>query len=180
MSPRHGAQIKSAIAPAGALILTTTVALLALPALSNRSRQAARPEGSDLQPMIGGTWWSISRLALTVMVLSSIAFAPAGYATPASHLHAAISATCALIAIALLLHQLVLDLLEAAAAPDTPPGAWVRCRFGLPPDTTIRGQHLVLLLFDAALVLRLAIAIPAAWNVDIDAILDGFDSFCAA
>jgi len=165
---------QSAIAPVGALILTTSVALLALPALSNRSWQAARPEGSDLPPMIGGTWWSVTRLALTVLVLSSIAFALAGYATLASHLHAAISASCALIAIALLLHQLVADLLEAAAAPDTPPGAWVRRRFGLPADSTIRGQHLLLLVFDTALVLLLAIAIPAAWNVDIDAILDGF------
>ena len=164
----------SAMAPVGALVLTTTVALLALPALSNRSWQAARPEGSDLPPMIGGTWWSITRLALTVLVLSSIAFALAGYATLASHLHAAISASCALIAIALLLHQLAADLLDAAGAPDTPPGAWVRRRFGLPADSTIRGQHLLLLLFDMALVLLLAIAIPAAWNVDIDAILDGF------
>ena len=164
----------SAIAPVGALILATAVALLALPALANRSWQAARPDGSDLPSMIGGTWWSIIRLGLTVVVLSSIAFALAGYSTLASHLHAAISATCALIAIALLLHQLVSDLLEAAAAPDTPSGAWVRRRFGLPPDTAIRGQHLVLLLFDAVLVLLLAIAIPAAWNVDIDAILDGF------
>lgn len=164
----------SAIAPVGALILATAVALLALPALSNRSWQAARPEGSDLPPMVGGTWWSITRLVLTVMVLSSIAFALAGYVTLASHLHAAISATCALIAIALLLHQLVADLLNAAAAPDTPPGAWVRRRFGLPADSTIRGQHLLLLVFDTALILLLAIAIPAAWNVDIDAIFDGF------
>jgi potassium-dependent mechanosensitive channel len=164
----------SSIVAVGALILATTVALLALPALSNRSWQAARAEGSDLPAMIGGTWWSVTRLVLSVVVLSSIAFALAGYATLASHLHSAISATCVLIAVALLLHQLAADLLEAAAAPNTPSGAWVRRRFGLPTDAKVRGQYLLLLLFDAALVVLLAIAIPITWNVDIDAILDGF------
>lgn len=164
----------SSIVAVGALILATTVALLALPALSNRSWQAARPEGSDLPAMIGGTWWSVTRLVLSVVVLSSIAFALAGYATLASHLHSAISATCVLIVVALLLHQLASDLLEAAAAPNTPSGAWVRRRLGLPTDAKIRGQYLLLLLFDVALVVLLAIAIPITWNVDIDAILDGF------
>lgn len=164
----------SSIVAVGALILATTVALLALPTLSNRSWQAARSEGSDLPAMIGGTWWSVTRLVLSVVVLSSIAFALAGYATLASHLHSAISATCALIAVALLLHQLASDLLEAAAAPNTHSGAWVRRRLGLPSDAKMRGQYLLLLLFDAALVTLLAIAIPITWNVDIDAILDGF------
>lgn len=164
----------SSIVAVGALILATTVALLALPTLSNRSWQAVRPDGSDLPAMIGGTWWSVTRLVLSVVVLSSIAFALAGYATLASHLHSAISATCALIAVALLLHQLASDLLEAAAAPNTHSGAWVRRRFGLPTDAKVRGQYLLLLLFDAALVILLAIAIPITWNVDIDAILDGF------
>lgn len=165
---------RDALAAVGAVVLTTVVALLALPALSNRAWQAARPEGSALPPMIGGSWWSVARLLLSAVVLSSIAFALAGYATLASHLHSAISTTCLLVAMALLLHRLAADLLEAAAAPSTPPGAWVRRAFGLPPDSTLRGQYLVLLLFDTALVGLLAIAIPAAWNVDIDAIMDGF------
>ena len=160
----------SSIVAVGALVLATTVALLALPALSNRSWQAARPEGSDLPAMIGGTWWSVTRLVLSAVVLSSIAFALAGYATLASHLHSAISATCLLIAVALLLHQLASDLLEAAAAPNTPSGAWARRRLGLPTDAKVRGQYLLLLLFDVALVILLAIT----WNADIDAILDGF------
>ena len=154
----------SSIVAVGALVLATTVALLALPALSNRSWQAARPEGSDLPAMIGGTWWSVTRLVLSAVVLSSIAFALAGCATLASHLHSAISATCLLIAVALLLHQLASDLLEAAAAPNTPSGAWARRRLGLPTDAKVRGQYLLLLLFDVALVILLA----------IDAILDGF------
>ena len=70
-------------------------------------------------------------------------------------------------------HRLVGDLLEEAAAPDTPPGRWVRHRLGLPPDSTLRGQHLVMLLFDLFLVLLLAVGIPAAWSVDTDAIVDG-------
>lgn len=165
---------RDALAAVGAVVLATVVALLTLPALSNRAWQAARSEGSDLPPMIGGSWWSVARLLLSVVVLSSIAFALAGYATLASHLHSAISTTCLLIAMALLLHRLAADLLEAAAAPSTPSGAWVRRSLGLPFDAALRGQYLVLLMFDTTLVVLLAIAIPAAWNVDIDAIMDGF------
>ncbi len=132
-----------------------------------------RPDGSELPTVIGGTWWSIARLALSVVVLSAILFAMLGYATLAAHLHTAVYTTCLLIAVAILLHRLVGDLLEAAAAPDTRPGKWVRHRLGLAPDSTLRGQHLLILLFDLILVVSLAIAIPAAWGVDTDAILDG-------
>ena len=66
------------------------------------------------------------------------------------------------------------DLLETAAAPETPSGRWVRQRLALPPDSEVRGQYLILLLFDTVLVLLLAVAIPMAWDVDMDAILQGF------
>lgn len=168
------AQEREAVAAVGSLVLTTLVALLALPTLANKAWHAARSEGSELPPMIGGSWWSIARLALSVVVLSSIGFALAGYAALAAHLHSSIAATCLLIAIGLLLHRLVADLLDAAAAPDTPTGRWVRHRLGLPADSTVRGQLLLLLLFDLILVALLALAIPATWGVDTDAILQGF------
>ncbi|HEY6717236.1 MAG TPA: mechanosensitive ion channel domain-containing protein, partial [Reyranella sp.] len=123
--------------------------------------------------MIGGTWWSIVRLLLSVLVLSAIPFALLGYATLAAHLHNAIFSTALMITIVVLAHRLMADLLEEAAAPDTPPGRWVRHRLGLPPDSTLRGQHLVMLVFDLFLVLLLAVGIPAAWSVDTDAIVDG-------
>jgi potassium-dependent mechanosensitive channel len=163
-----------ALSSIGALVLETTIALLALPALSNRSWEAVRPEGSDLPAMVGGTWWSIGRLLLSAAVLSSIAFALLGYIALASHIHSALAGTCLWLALVLLAHRFADDLLEAIAAPDTATGAWVRRRFGLAPDATLRGQHIVLLLFDLVLVLFLAIAIPAAWNVDMDAIMRGF------
>lgn len=165
---------REAVPAVGALALATIVALLTLPTLANRAWQAARPEGSGLSRVIGGTWWSIARLLLSLVVLSSIGFALAGYATLAAHLHTAIAVTCLLIAVALLLHRLATDVLEAAAAPDTPSGLWVRHRFGLPPDSEVRGRYLVLLLFDTLLVALLAVAIPVAWNVDVPAIMDGF------
>ena len=165
---------RDAVAAIGAVVLTGVVAVLSLPALSNRAWQAARPEGSELPPMIGGTWWTVTRLALVVCVFSSIVFSLIGYATLGSHLHSAISTTCLLVALALLLHRLVADLLDAAAAPGSPSGKWVRRSLGLQPDTSLRGQYLVLLVFDAALVLLLSIAIPAAWSVDTEAIMDGF------
>lgn len=165
---------RDAVAAVGAVVLTSVVAVLSLPALSNRAWRAARPEGSELPPMIGGTWWTVARLALVVAVFSSIVFSLIGYATLGSHLHSAISTTCLLIGIALLLHRLVADLLEAAASPNSPSGKWVRRSLGLAPDTSLRGQYLVLLVFDAALILLLSIAIPATWNVDTDAIMDGF------
>jgi potassium-dependent mechanosensitive channel len=163
-----------ALSSVGALGLETTIALLALPALSNRSWEAVRPEGSDLPAMVGGTWWSIGRLLFSAAVLSSIAFALLGYIALASHIHSALAGTCLWLALALLAHRFADDLLEAVAAPDTATGAWVRRRFGLAPDATLRGQHIVLLLFDLVLVLFLAVAIPAAWNVDMDAIMRGF------
>ena len=164
-----------ALSSVGALVLETTIALLALPALSNRSWEAVRPEGSDLPAMVGGTWWSVGRLLLSGAVLSSIAFALLGFVALASHIHSALAGTCLWVALALLAHRFADDLLEAAAAPDTPTGAWVRRRFGLPPDASLRGQHIVLLLFDVVLVAFLAVAIPASWNVDTDAILRGFN-----
>jgi small-conductance mechanosensitive channel len=165
---------RDALTAIGAVVLATIVALLTLPALSNRAWQAARPDGSTLPILIGGSAWSLARVALGAIMLSSIVFALAGYATLASHLHSAISTTCLLIALAFLLHRLAADLLEAAAAPNTPPGAWVRRSLGLAHDATLRGQYLVLLLLDALLLILLAVAIPAAWNVDVDAVLDGF------
>jgi potassium-dependent mechanosensitive channel len=173
----RGAGDRSALASVGALVLAAVVALLALPTLSNRAWHAAPSEGAAADgvhpPMIGGTWWSIIRLLLSVLVLSAIIFALLGYATLAAHLHNAIFSTALMIAIVFMAHRLVGDLLEEAAAPDTPPGRWVRHRLGLPPDSTLRGQHLVMLVFDLFLVLLLAVGIPAAWSVDTDAIVDG-------
>lgn len=168
----HGAQ-REALSSLGALILATTVAVLALPALSNRAWQAARPEGSELPRLVGGTWWTSARVVLRIAVLSSIVFALLGYATLASHIHAALASTLLLVAVAMVAHRLLGDLLETMAAPDTPTGAWARRVFGLPTDARLRGQHIVLLMIDIVLVMVLAITIPTAWNVDIDAILRG-------
>jgi len=164
-----------AIVAVGSLVIAAVVSALTLPALSNRAWEAARPVGSDAPPMVGGTWWSVLRLLISIAVLSSIAFALAGYSTLAAHIHAGIATTLMWIALALLAHQLVGDLLDAIAAPDVPTGRWVRARFGLPSDFELRGQHLLLLLVDLVLVLLLAVAIPAAWSVDVDAVWRGFD-----
>ena len=56
--------------------------------------------------MIGGIWWSVARLVLSVAVLSSIVFALLGYATLAAQLHNSIYTTCLLIAVALLAHRM--------------------------------------------------------------------------
>ncbi len=160
-----------ALSSLGALILATTLAFLALPTLSNRAWQTARPEGSELPGLVGGTWWTSARVALRIVVLSSIAFALLGYVTLAAHIHTALAATLLLIALALVAHRLASDLLDTTAAPDTPSGAWVRRVFGLAPDARLHGQHIALLLFDMVLVAALAIAIPTAWSVDTDAVL---------
>jgi potassium efflux system protein len=162
-----------AMAAVGALVLATVISLLSLPALGNRSWHAAQSEGAERPALIGGIWWSVARLLLSIAVLSSIVFALLGYATLAAQLHNSIYTTCLLIAVALLAHRLISDLLDEAAAPDTPSGRWVRRRFGLAPDTSLRGQHMVMLLIDLVLLILLALGIPAAWNVDTDAILSG-------
>ncbi len=162
-----------AVSAIGALVLATVISLFSLPALSNRAWHATQPEGEEHSTMIGGTWWSVGRMLLTVAVLSSIVFALFGYATLAAQLHNALYFTCLLIAVALLSHRLIGDLLEEAAAPDTPSGRWVRHRLDLPADATLRGQHLVMLVVDIVLLVLLAVLIPAAWGVDTDAILNG-------
>lgn len=162
-----------AVSAVGALVLATVISVFTLPALSNRAWHAAQPEGEERSSMIGGTWWAAARLLLTVAVLSSIVFALFGYATLAAQLHNAIYFTCLLIAVALLLHRLIGDLLEEAAAADTPSGRWVRHRLGLPEDASLRGQHLLMLVVDLILLALLAILIPAAWGIDTDAILNG-------
>jgi small-conductance mechanosensitive channel len=169
----HSGGETDAVTAVGALVLATVVSLLTLPALANSAWHASQPEGAERSVMIGGTWWSVARLLLSAAVLSSIAFALLGYATLAAQLHNAIYTTGMLIAVALLLHRLMGDLLEEAAAADTPSGKWVRHRLGLPADASLRGQHLVLLLVDVVLILLLAISIPAAWGVDTDAIVSG-------
>ncbi|MCA0301665.1 MAG: DUF3772 domain-containing protein [Proteobacteria bacterium] len=171
VSLTHSGVETTAVSAMGALVMAVIVSLLTLPILANRSWQATQPEGSEHSSMIGGTWWSVTRLLLSLAVLSSIVFALLGYATLAAHLNNALYTTGLLIAGAYLLHRLFGDLLEEAAAPDTPPGRWVRQRLGLPEDATLRGQHIVLLLVDIVLVLLLGLLIPAAWNFDTDAIL---------
>jgi potassium-dependent mechanosensitive channel len=156
-------------------VLAAAIAMLSLPVLSNRGWQAARPAGSEAPAMVGGTWWSVLRLLISVTLLASIVFALLGYATLAAHIHTGIALTCMWVALALVAHQLVGDLFEAIAAPDMPTGRWVRQRFGLPGDFQLRGQHIALLLVDLLLVAFLAVAIPAAWSVDVDSITRGFD-----
>ena len=162
----HSGSETDAISAVGALVLATVISLLTLPTLGNRAWHAAQPEGEERSLMIGGAWWSVARLLLSVAVLSSIVFALFGYATLAAQLHNAIYFTCLLIAVALLLHRLIGDLLEEAAAPDTPSGRWVRRRVGLPADASLRGQHLMMLVVDLVLLALLAVLIPASWGVD--------------
>ncbi len=164
-----------AIISVGSLVIATIVAGLTLPALANRAWEAQRPVGSDAPPMVGGTWWSLLRLLISVAVLTSIPIALLGYSTLAQHIHSGIAASCMWVALALLAHQLAGDLLDAVAAPDMPTGRWVRGRFGLAADFELRGQNIVLLLFDLVIVALLAVAIPAAWSVDVDSVWRGFD-----
>ncbi len=169
-----GSSGREALACVGAAILATTVALLTLPALSSKAWQAERPDGSALPPVIGGTWWSLTRALLAVVVMSSIVLALLGFATLAAHIHSAVASSCLLLAVALLAHRLVADVLDAMAAAETPTGRWARRRLGLGPEAPLRGQLIVLLLFDLVLIVALGIVIPAAWGVDMDAILHGF------
>ena len=162
-----------AVTSVGALVLATLVAAFTMPALGTRAWHAERPEGSGLPGMIGGTWWSVARLVLSILVLLPIIMALLGYVTLAAHLHDAVYTTVLLVAVAVLLHRVVGALLESVAAVETRAGQWVRHRLGLPSDATLRGQHMVILLFDLVLVMLLAVGIPTVWGVDTDAVMDG-------
>jgi potassium efflux system protein len=168
---------RGAIASVGALVLAAAVAALALPILSNLSwhaRPAEDAEPPEHPELVGGTWWTASRVALRVAVLSSILFALLGYATLAAHINTALAWSGMMIVAALLAHRIVGDLLTTMAAPETPTGAWARRFFGLAPQQSLYGQHIALLLFDCVLVVTLAFAVPQAWNVDVDAIERAF------
>lgn len=166
---------RGALASVAALVLATAVAFLALPVLANKAWHAKEPgEGDDRPTLVGGTWWTVSRVALRIAILSAIPFALLGYATLAAHIHSALANSGLMIVAALLAHRVVGDLLDTMAAPETATGAWVRRVFGLAPQQTLYGQHIALLLFDCVLVLLLAFGLPQAWNVDVDAVERGF------
>lgn len=165
---------RGAVASVAALVLATTIALLALPVFSNQAWHATDGEGGERPALVGGTWWTAARVVLRIAFLSSILFALLGYATLAAHIHYALSASGLMIVAALLAHRVGGDLLDAMAAPETPTGAWVRRVFGLAPRQSLYGQHLALLAFDCLLVVLLAFGLPTAWNVDVDAVQRGF------
>lgn len=165
---------REALSSIAAVAPAVTVALFTLPALSNRAWKAARPEGSELPKMVGGTWWMAIRILLRVIVLSAIVFALLGFTTLAAHIHQALADTCFLFGLAILAHWLFSDLLDTLAKPESAAGIWVRSQFGLAPDARLYGLHLVLLLIDVILVAGLCILLPATWNADTDAILRGF------
>ena len=158
-----------AIISVGSLVIATIVAGLTLPALANRAWEAQRPVGSDAPPMVGGTWWSVLRLLISVAVLASIPIAlratrpsrstsiPASAATlhvggarPAGASARRRSARCRRRA--------------RLCRPAAGCAGGSACR----ADFALRGQHIVLLLIDLVLVALLAVAIPAAWSVDVD------------
>ena len=165
---------REALSSIAAVAPAVTVALFTLPALSNRAWNAARPEGSELPKMVGGTWWMAIRILLRVIVLSAIVFALLGFTTLAAHIHQALADTCFLVGLAILAHWLFSDMLDTLATPESAAGIWVRNLFGLAPDARLYGLHLVLLLIDVLLVAGLCILLPATWNADTDAILRGF------
>jgi len=169
----HGAD-RQGLASIGALVMATAVGLLSLPVLSTPSWEAVRPEGADFAPVIGGKAWAVARALLSVAMLTPIVFALIGYATLASHIHSALAATALAIAVALLIHRMTADLLEAAASPGTPPGRWIRHRLGLAADAEISGHQFVLLLVDLILLALLGVVLPTVWGVDIDSVLRGF------
>jgi small-conductance mechanosensitive channel len=164
---------RGALASMGALLLAAAVALLALPILSNKAWHSREEDGAR-PVLVGGTWWTATRIVLRLAVLSAIVFALLGYATLAAHINTALAWSGFMIAAALLAHRIVGDLLTAIAAPETPTGSWVRHVFGLAPQQTLYGQHIALLLFDCFLVVMLAFFVPQAWNVDVDAIQRAF------
>lgn len=164
---------RGALASMGALVLATTVALLALPILSNKAWHS-REEDGERPILLGGTWWTATRVMLRLAVLSAIVFALLGYATLAAHINTALAWSGFMIVAALLAHRIVGDLLTAIAAPETPTGGWARRVFGLAPQQTLYGQHIALLLFDIFLIVTLAFFVPQAWNFDVDAIQRAF------
>jgi potassium-dependent mechanosensitive channel len=66
----------------------------------------------------------------------------------------------------------VRDLVETAAAPDTPSGRWMRQAMGLAADAPLKGRLLLLLLLDLLLLALLSIVLPAIWGVPSDDIVD--------
>jgi potassium efflux system protein len=145
----------------------------AIAALQTRSwRRAAVPGApTDAVPAaIGGGSWSAGRGILGLVMPVALGAALIGYANLADTLLDNVVVSTLLIVLAMLVHGVVRDLLEAAAAPDTRTGRWMRHTLGLAADDDLRWRHLVLLAVDIVLLLFLAFALPATWGVDPETI----------
>jgi potassium efflux system protein len=171
LTPERGAA--PAVTSIG-ITLTLAVAMVpAIVALQTRSwRRAAVPGApSDAGPAaIGGGAWSAGRGILGLVLPVALGAALIGYINLAETLLDNVVISTLLIVLAMLVHGVVRDLLEAAAAPDTPTGRWMRRTLGLAADADLRWRHLVLLAVDILLLLFLAFALPATWGVDPETI----------
>ncbi len=155
------------------LLSASGAAIFGLAALRTLAWQHAGPSpGAAAEAgtagAIGGPAWGLGRALLALLLVVAAAATILGYVRLGEALIARSVTTVLLLALTLIVHGIVRDLLEAAVAPDAPTGRWLRRAIGLAADADLRWRHLVLLLVDIVLFVLLALALPAIWGVATD------------
>jgi small-conductance mechanosensitive channel len=137
-----------------------------LPALRSDAWQSSDPPDGETRPLIGGYSWLLGRLALGLLLIAIVVAAALGFTALAVHAGDALLDSLLVVFLAIVLHALTHDVVEAAGAPDTPPGRWLRRLFGLAPEAAIHGRFIIVLVADLALLVAVAIVLPILWGAD--------------
>lgn len=154
--------------------LAVAVGLLAfgVPVLKSDAWRSSAATQSGTPLLIGGYGWLLGRLALGVMLIAIAIVAALGYTALTIHAGDALLDSLMLVFLAIVAHALVHDVVDAAGAPDTPPGRWLRRVFGLAPDAAIHGRFVLVLVADVALLVGVAMILPVLWGANPDDIVD--------
>jgi small-conductance mechanosensitive channel len=154
------------------LVIALGLLVLGVPALKSDAWRSSVAAGDGTVPLIGGYSWLLCRLALGVVLVCIAGAAVLGYTALAIHASDSLLDSVMVVFLAIVAHALVHDVVEAAGAPDTPPGRWLRRVFGLAPDAAIHGRYVLVLLVDLVLLAGVGVILPIVWGADPDDILD--------
>jgi small-conductance mechanosensitive channel len=176
--PDSGAAVQGLVAMAG-LVYATGLFVFAWPVLRSDAWQSSEQADEGTPRLIGGYSWLLGRLLLTVFLACILGAALLGYSRLAIHAGDALLDSLLVVFLAMTVHALVYDLVDAVGAPDTPPGRWLRRAFGLAPDAAIHGRFVVVLLVDVVLLASLAMILPILWGADPDEVADKAATFFA-
>jgi small-conductance mechanosensitive channel len=167
-----GADEVAGLAAIAGVAISGGLLLFGLPTLRSDAWQSSALTDGGTPGPIGGYSWLLARLALGLVGMAILVAALLGYTALAIHSSDALLDSLCIVFLAIVVHALVHDVVEAVGAPDTRPGRWLRRVFGLAPDAEIYGRFVVVLLADLVLIAGVAFLILVVWGADAEDILD--------